>query len=244
MTYRPDKGKIYVSKTAFGVLKEIFMKKFLSLFMALAVALSVTACSSKDETANSGKADGETVQRSQTFQRSIYDPSFNTFVNSYTGITMTAPGDWYVCSNEEMAAVILEGNVSGDELGMWSSEDFEQQPLIPDFVVMDLATNNRVFIVYKNLSLSEDYQADITEEEYIEYLKADLEAQDGAYSFEEVYTVTLGNETFVTLAAETDNNGVVTKRYTSVKRFGDYMMIVASEGQADKSPKMYEMFFE
>lgn len=213
------------------------MKRFLSILLCGLVALSLTACGGNEESNTYTESE---ITKAQNLQRSTYFSDTGKFVNSYTGVTVAVPGDWYVCLDEEIAQVVLEGSTTGDELSMWTQADFETQPIIPDFVVMDTANGNIISVSYENLAVTG--AQGVTGQEYVEKLAKELEGDGCTVSQPE--TVTLSGMEFDLVTATLTKDGAAHSRYIAARRFEDYMMVVTSSGEESKSPEMFKLFFE
>lgn len=123
------------------------MKKFIAVITAVTVMLCFTACGGRD------KDDRDTAipATSDVLVRSVYDEISGSYYNAYTRITVTPPGDWYVYRDSDLAASYLNGEVTGDELSVWGSAEFEKQTVIPDLAFQDMANSNNLSVVYVNL---------------------------------------------------------------------------------------------
>ena len=192
------------------------MKKLLSFIAAVALCLSFTACGNKTEPQQT-----EQPAQSDVLVRSGYNETDGSYYNSYTQITVTPPGDWYIYRDSDLAAAYLDGRVTGDELSVWGSAEFAQQTVIPDIAFMDMANNNSFSVVYVNLANVEN-GADMDETAFLN-LVAQAKGAQGFGADQEMYA-TVGGKDFKLLQLTGENHNI----YMLAKKQDNYMAVITA----------------
>lgn len=209
------------------------MKKMLCIFITAALCLSFAACGGKSEPQQSQQTENSAQAASRTLNRSIYDETSGCYTNSYTQLTVNVPGDWYIYADSDLAAAYLEGRVTGDELSMWSTADFENKAVIPDFAFQDMANGNNISVVYINCSKTEQ---EITDETAFLNLVAQTKAQQGYAGDMEYGKITLSGNEYTLMEISNDTAAV----YMAAREKDGYIIAVTA---TDKTGAGKEMFF-
>ena len=138
------------------------MKRIIALILAMVLCLGFTACGGSGDETQQGENSTSEIVASTTLGRSMYDEMNGCYTNSYTQLTVTPPGDWYIYNDNDLAMAYLGGSVTGDELAMWGAREFESKTVIPDIAFQDMANSNNLSVVYVNL---ENVEGDATTDE-------------------------------------------------------------------------------
>lgn len=194
------------------------MKKLLSFITAVALCLSFAACGNKTEPQQT-----EQPAQSDVLVRSGYNETDGSYYNSYTQITVTPPGDWYIYRDSDLAAAYLDGRVTGDELSVWGSAEFAQQTVIPDIAFMDMANNNSFSVVYVNLANIEGDGA--TDEKAFHALVINqLNKQGKVPDRTDDEIVTLGDKEFYLFSFK----GADADCYMAMRKQDNYMAVITA----------------
>ncbi len=196
------------------------MKKILSVFLALLMVVLLVGCgieeaSNVDDVTNPAKAK---ISKG-TIEGDVYK-------NDFLGFSFTKPATWVYSTDEEIAEVM---NVAVDQiLGENFEKAMENNPATYDMMVVDMMTGTNVNLVYENLKKS--FATNITEAQYFELFKQQLENVEGiTVSFsDDLKTVTLGETVFTKCVCETTMNGQTMTQIFYVSKNGGYMVIVTA----------------
>ncbi|MBE6886806.1 MAG: hypothetical protein E7484_00105 [Ruminococcaceae bacterium] len=204
------------------------MKKLISFIISMAMCLSFTACGSNNEPQQT-----QPVQ-SDVLVRSGYNEIDGSYYNSYTQLTITPPGDWYIYRDSDLAASYLGGEVTGDELSVWGTAEFAQQTVIPDIAFMDMANNNSLSVVYVNLDkLEGDAAAD--EKACHALVISHLSKEGKVLNQTDDEIVTLGDEEFYLFSFK----GADSNCYMAMRKQENYMIVITA---TDRTAAGKEMF--
>lgn len=206
------------------------MKRIFAIVMAAVVALCLTACGGET-------APQEVEVTSDVLVRSDFD-GLDRFTNSFTGVAVKMPGDWYVATDSEVVALMYGGEVTSGEFSSWTAADFAKQQIVPDFIVQDLANGNNMNVMFENMAVS----GDVSVQEYIGMLEQAVAAMGSTVT--EKGTVQLCGMEFDTVITEGTTNGVPMVQYQAVRRFGDWMMIVTATDMTGMGESSFWMMFE
>lgn len=213
------------------------MKRIFAAITALALALALTACGGTQQPQQ------QEIQKQDSFCRSVYNPDSESFANGYTEVYFTIPGDWYLYTDAELVYTCLDNAVTADELAMWSSADFEKQPVVPDFGVCDLATKNAVTVEFINKNLAS--QSCENDGEWANYAAQDIKTDDdttsaAVYSFQ----VTLGTQQFTATRRDVSSEDGPYTVYVAVKSYGDWLMAVTVKDCSGMGIDTYLGYFD
>ncbi|MBQ8623538.1 MAG: hypothetical protein IJ424_04070 [Oscillospiraceae bacterium] len=187
------------------------MKRLFALLVVFIVAFSMVGC-----------ADTAKDIVNKTLTRGTFDG--NVYTSEYVGIKFTKPDSWVFATEEEMNSLMDAGADVMDQSDYQKS--LSEMLTVFDMMASDPETGNNINFVYENLKLSDS--VDITEDEYIESFKTNLESiADISYTFGEVETVTLGGVEFIKLNCDAVYYQVVSmKQAVYLKKVGDYMVSI------------------
>lgn len=203
------------------------MKKLFSLVLTAVLCFSLAGCGGSDEPQQQTQP-----TQSDVLVRSGYNEIDGSYYNSYTRLTVTPPGDWYIYRDSDLAASYLDGKVTGDELSVWGPSDFAKQTVIPDIAFMDMANNNSLSVVYINLDNVEN-GADMDETAFLN-LVAQAKGAQGFGADQEMYA-TVGGRDFKLLQLTGENHSI----YMLAKKQDNYMIVITA---IDRTAAGKEMF--
>lgn len=198
------------------------MKKTVALLLALVTVFLLVGC-------NTGKAE---LSRG-TIEGNVYK-------NEYLGIQFTKPDSWVYSTDEEIAAVT---NMGAELLGENFKEALDNNPSVYDMMVVDSITRNNINIGYENLAKT--LSSNITEEQYVEALKRQLENISAiSVTFPDTYdTVKLGETEFTRVICSTASYGVkMTQVYYLHKIEGYMAFIIVTIQDGDSVADIEAMF--
>ena len=187
------------------------MKKILVLILAIVMALSFVACDS----AQSGN------QTASVSRGTIKD---GVYTSEYLGLSFTKPATWVYSTDEEIAAAI---NLGAEKLlGENFKDALENNPSIYDMMVVDPITRSNVNVGIENLSKT--FSSNITVEQYIQSLKAQLANVSGmTVTFPgSVETVKLGKTEFTKVVCTVTAMGVSMKQVYYLNKADKFMRFV------------------
>ena len=188
------------------------MKKIFSLILAAALCFSFTACGGNGNETQQGESSTTETVVAKKLNRSIYDEVNGCYTNSYTQLTVTPPGDWYIYSDNDLAMAYLGGSVTGDEFAMWTATDFKNKAVIPDFAFQDMANSNNMSVVYINLDNLEN-GADMDETAFLN-LVAETKGTEGFGADQEMYNTACGKDfKLLQLTGENHNIYMLAKKH-------------------------------
>ena len=208
------------------------MKKIFSLILAAALCFSFTACGGNGNETQQGESSTTETVVAKKLNRSIYDEVNGCYTNSYTQLTVTPPGDWYIYSDNDLAMAYLGGSVTGDEFAMWTATDFKNKAVIPDFAFQDMANSNNMSVVYINLDNLEN-DADMDETAFLN-LVAETKGTEGFGADQEMYATVCGRD-FKLLQLTGENHNI----YMLAKKQDNYMIVITA---TDRTAAGKEMF--
>ena len=209
------------------------MKKLAAFALAVVVALAMTACGGRD------KDERETAVPavSDVLVRSVYNEIDASYYNSYTQLTVTPPGDWYVYTDNDLAMSFLGGKVTGDEFSMWSSADYKNRQIIPDFAVMDMANNNSLSVVYVNRKQLEN--AEHMDEDAVRSLIIQSMVDQGRILQQRDEQLTLCGQEFRVL----EFKGTDATRFFATRIQDNYMIVITATDRSGAGAEMFFSFF-
>lgn len=193
------------------------MKKIISLFFVILMAISVVACGF-----NPVESTVTTTQKSKIERGSIVD---GTYVCETLGIAFEKPAFWQYYTDEEIAQLM---NLTVDSfLGERFEAILDSNVAIYDMMVQDRISGTNVAIGYENLKISSS--TSITESQYIEAAKQQLKysAMSPYVSFPyDTQTVKLGNIEFTRLVYINTMYGYDMIQAMYVRKLENYMGFV------------------
>ena len=205
------------------------MKKIFAVMLCFFMVLSFTACGGNKST----EQENATLPVSDVLVRSVYNEMDGSYYNSYTQLTITPPTDWHVYTDNDLAMSLLGGAVTGDEFAMWSSADFKNKTIIPDFAVMDMANSNELSVVFVNLEQLEN--AEYMDEDTVLSMIIQSQLEQGRILQKSGDTVVLGDKEFRFL----EFNDMSTSWYFMTGRQDNYVTVITA---TDRSGVGFEMF--
>ncbi|MBQ2810532.1 MAG: hypothetical protein IJF11_06545 [Clostridia bacterium] len=139
------------------------MKKLISLLLAVIMAVMLVSCdSTKDQDDDPPKVKVE-------LSRGTIDG--DVYKNEYLDFEFTKPESWVYSTDEEIASLL---NLSVDTiLGDKFKDALNTNPSLYDMMVVDSLTSTNISVGYENLSKT--FSSNITEKQYVESLKKQLE---------------------------------------------------------------------
>ena len=213
------------------------MKKFLALTLAVVMALLLVSCASapsnKDEQPDDSKKAAE-ISRG-TIEGDVY-------TSEYLGLSFTKPESWVYSTDEEIAAAMNLG------VEMLLDENLknalENNPVIYDMMVVDTITRSNIYVGFENLSKT--FASNITVEQYVEALKAQLANVSGlTVTFpESLETVKLGETEFTKLDCSTTAQGVSMKQVYYLKKADKFMCYIIATIPSGYTVEQIEAMFQ
>lgn len=215
------------------------MKKLIACILAVAISLSLCACSSLIEGFQAGFQEGfqdaienAGAELNKTVSRGTV--SDDTYTSTYAELTFKKGASWSFLSEEELSETMNSGADILDQ------EDFEQamasMASVYDMMAVDSTTGNNLIVCYENLKLSNSTA--ITPQRYLEMVEQQLSGQSSI-------TFTAGEKTEVSLCGNTYLRGAYTMTYSGntmsqyyyVRKLGQHMLgvIVTIADQTDIS---------
>ncbi len=174
------------------------MKKFLSLFMVLALSLTLSACSSEP------KVEEEKEEVYETYVRGEWVD--NVYTNNYLGFSFTLPEDWVVVSDEELLNMIEFGvsQSNDEEIKEVYEEAMKLSTTFFDFTIVNESTGETLMLIVEDLTKTNSL--DISIDVYIDLMVSNF-AKTISYNFEssELSEVIISNETYTYLELNIEN---------------------------------------
>lgn len=193
------------------------MKKLTALFLAFVLVLSFAACGTED------------TDTSREFGRGVI--TGDVYESAFSGIRFTKPAEWKYYTDEELAATM---NVSADALNNSFLETVASLTTVYDMMVIDQSTGTNVSVAYENLMLSAN--ADMTCEEYLEAMKAQLSAIDTMkMEFGEPSPITLCGEEYTRVICTVTMGEITVSQVYYLRNVDGYMnfMVATLSGDYD-----------
>ena len=213
------------------------MKKFLALTLAVVMALLLVSCafvpSNKDEQPDDSKKAAELSRG--TIEGDVY-------TSEYLGLSFTKPESWVYSTDEEIAAVM---NLGAEMLlGENFKNALENNPVIYDMMVVDTITRSNINVGFENLSKT--FASNITVEQYVEALKAQLANVSGlTVTFpESLETVKLGETEFTKLDCSVTAQGVSMKQVYYLKKADKFMCYIIATIPSGYTAAQVEAMFQ
>ncbi len=174
------------------------MKKKISLALcAVMIFACLAACGGTGKTEPTATPEPTAAP---AFAQGVVDGS--VYASDYIGLRFTAPEGWTFATNEELMEMVglsmdtLGGEITDNELAL---ELAKQATIYDMFAKADDNTAN-VMVMLENLSAS--MSSKMTEEEYADVMKQNLEAMTSiSYVVGDTYTADLAGKTFLAMPA-------------------------------------------
>lgn len=208
------------------------MKKIISLLIIIAMAGSMLACDFKTffndfadgfvEGFEGAFADGGSFSGDNTGMRGIVDG--DVYTNDYVGIKFVKPDFWGYSSDKSLAETfnVTEEMIHNDNF----KQSLDSNLALYDMMAKNLINGSNVLVGYENLKFTSS--EDITEIEYLESAKEQLENQSGMNATfpNSIDTAKLGNTEFTRLVYNISMNGVSMIQANYACKIDSYMAIV------------------
>lgn len=178
------------------------MKKVLSLLLALTMAFLFAGCQKVEITR--GTIDG------------------NVYKNDCMDFEFTKPASWVYSTDEEIAKALDIGveNFGNDNL----KQALESNTSMYDMMVVDTVTRTNISVGYENLSKT--FSKNITEEQYVESLKTQLENNVSGMTVtfpDKLDTVKLGDNEYTKVVCTVSAYGTSMKQVYYLQKMDGYM---------------------
>lgn len=191
------------------------MKKLFSLFMIIALSLTLSACSSEP------KVEEEKEEVYETYVRGEWVD--NVYTNDFLGFSFTLPENWTLATDEELLSMLDSATEQ------FASEDFkerydeaiEKASSFYDFAIFNLNTGESMILNVEDLSKTVGAIL-VSEDQFIDGIEANLENIEGIeFEFLDREDTSLSFGSF--RVANINLQDVMTQRYFVMKE-GKYMI--------------------
>lgn len=144
------------------------MKKFLSLFMIIALSLTISACSSEPEVEEEKEEVFESYVRGEWVD--------NVYTNNYLGFSFTLPENWVVASDEELLSMLDTAidQYTSDDVQDKYKEAMEKATSFYDFAIFNLNTNESFMLNIEDLSKTVGAIL-LSEDQFMDQLESQLD---------------------------------------------------------------------
>lgn len=221
-------------------------KRIVALLLALLMLLSVVLVSCDESYDDDDDDDDETYDKSDKddekaeLSRGAIDG--DVYRNEYLGFEFEKPKSWVYATDEEIASAINMGAevLLGDNF----KEALENSDSIYDMWVRDIVTGSNINVGYENLSKT--FSSNITEEQYIEALKKQLESVSAVQVVfpDELETVRFGDTEFTRAVCSTTMSGMTVTQAYYLKKVDKYMAFVVATIQGEYTVSAIESMFK
>lgn len=154
------------------------MKKFFSLFMMLALSLTLSACSSEP------KVEEEKEVVYSSYVRGVWTD--NVYTNNYLGFSFTLPENWVIASDEELMTML---DTASEDLSedMKKKYDLAIEKAVSffDFAIFNVSTGETVMLHVEDLTknalgvlYTEDNYIDIVERDFKDSVDLEIEVYE------------------------------------------------------------------
>lgn len=202
------------------------MKRIISFLLVLVLVLSMVACA--ESGSGGGKKKTTTGDKTDVVEISRGTTAGTLYKNEILDFIFTRPSSWVYSTDEEIAMVIGVGAEMLEDDRFQVALD--KNAAMYDMMVVDMVTQSNVIVGYENLKMS--LSSNITEEQYIENLKKQLNSVSHIIQVEfvgAVKKVKLGETEFTRVVCKTTTNGVTMTQVYYVHKVGSYMgMVIAT----------------
>lgn len=146
------------------------------------------------------------------------------YTNDFTGITFTAPEDWLVLSDEDLAKAVGIGTEGMTVRGEEMSPEMLAQSTIYDACVASVVTGTNIIFALENLTANHPMGTMITPEAYFTATKALIEENyPDAYTFGEPYPLTVGGQEYLLMEIIPPESGQT--QLFMVRKVNNYMIL-------------------
>ena len=148
------------------------MKKFLSLFMVIALSLTLFACSSEP------KVEEEKEEVFETFVRGEWND--NVYTNDYLGFSFTLPENWVVASDEELLSMLetATDEMLTEEMKEQYDKAIESAQSFYEFAIFNLTTGESMMLNIEDLSKTVGAIL-VSEDQFIDGLETNFGSIEG-----------------------------------------------------------------
>ena len=199
------------------------MKKLICLLLALVMLLALVGCDEPSESTPTEPTTPTTTQPPVTdppkpeISRGSVDGT--VYTNAYLGFEFHAPSTWVYSTDEEIAAMMNLGVET--LLGSAYKDVIKDLSSAYDMMVADVVSGSSLLTGYESLK----YVSNITEEQYLAAVKAQMENVSGVtVVFPDTYdTVRLGQTEFMRAVCTSTAAGVTFTQVYYVHKVDGYM---------------------
>ncbi len=200
------------------------MKKIFAFILVMAILFALAACGS-DKNENKGSLFGDnggsaavpTVKLSRGFI--IGD----TYTNTFADITFNKPSSWSYYSDEELAALM---GTTSEQMNIDFEQLLEATGSVYDMMAVDSATGTNVMVMFENLAASGS--TGISEQDYVDNLKAMLNYTGMGYTFGGEKTVYIGGQKYLSTMVSSTQYGVSMDQIYYIRIVGNYAVGIIS----------------
>lgn len=213
------------------------MKKLLALTLAVVMALLLVSCNSAPS--NEGEQPDDSKKVTELSRGTIEG---DVYTSEYLGISFTKPESWVYSTDEEIAAMV---NLGVDMvLGENFKEALENNPTIYDMMAVDIITRSSINVGFENLSKT--FATNITVEQYVQALKAQVANVSGmTVTFpESIETVKLGETEFTKVDCTVTVQGVSMKQVYYLKKVDKFMSFIIVTIPSGYTTEQIEAMFQ
>ena len=182
------------------------MKKLVSLALALITVVMLIGCTSTKTEVSRGVIEGD------------------VYKSEFIGIEFTKPESWVYSTDEEIAAAL---DMGADMLVEDKFKDsIKEADFLYDMMVKEVTTGTNINVGIENLSKT--FSTNITEKQYLDALKSQLEEVTSMdVSFPDEYeTAKLGDVEFTKAVCETKVQNITMTQVYYTRKVGGYMTYV------------------
>ena len=191
------------------------MKKLFSLFMIIALSLTLSACSSEP------KVEEEKEEVYETYVRGEWVD--NVYTNDFLGFSFTLPENWTLATDEELLSMLdtATDQFASEDLKERYDEAIEKASSFYDFAIFNLNTGESMILNVEDLSKTVGAIL-VSEDQFIDGIEANLEDVEGIeFEFLDREDTSLSFGSF--RVANINLQDVMTQRYFVMKE-GKYMI--------------------
>lgn len=213
------------------------MKKIVALLLATVMVFLLVACGSTKKDDDIKQDDP--IQTKEVSRGSIEG---DVYTSEFLGLSFTKPESWVYSTDEEIAAAM---NLGVDIfLGENFKDAVENNPSLFDMMAVDIITRSNINIVFENLSKT--FATNITVEQYIQALKAQLANLSGMkVTFPEAFeTVKLGETEFTKVDCTVTVQGSSMKQIYYLNKVDKFMRSVIVTIPSGYTAEQIEAMFQ
>lgn len=208
-------GREFIDRGEWCLKVEKIMKKFFSLFMIIALSLTLSACSSEPE------VEEEKEEVYETFVRGEWVD--NVYTNDFLGFSFTLPENWTLASDEELLSMLetTTDEMLSEEMKEQYDKAIESAQSFYEFAVFNLTTGESMVLNIEDLSKTVGAIL-LSEDQFIDALETNFGSVEGV-KFEilnrEDVSLSMGKFRVLNINV----NDVMTQKYYVMKD-GKYMI--------------------